>query len=229
MRTGSGRSETSGRSSSRACRGENRWSMVHGPIRATIASFMDIGWRPICPDTFLEPTPSDIMWIVDEANDYSKFTDAITASIYKDLWKKASEHFDGTGMEDGVELRPLKHHLASLERKGQLDKHAALSVVAAGAAWPRTRKFAAELQTTEMCSRCGEEPEDTLHFFWTCKCNALINDQAVRSTQHMVPPAVADTEGRCWWTRGITPKSRYPDVPQVPDELDSDWVGNSDD
>ena len=56
----------------------------------------------------------------------------------------------------------------------------------------------------------------------------MINDPAVKSTQHLVPSALADAEGRCWWTRGIVPRSRYPDVPQVPEELETFWMGDPD-
>ena len=42
--------------------GSRRWSLVKGPIRAVIATLLDLKWRPVAPDTWFEPFPSDVIW-----------------------------------------------------------------------------------------------------------------------------------------------------------------------
>lgn len=54
--------------------------------------------------------------------------------------------------------------------------------------------------------RCGAADCDSLHTFWTCPCNAEIDDEEVRSTQSLVPAAVEKAaEHPCLWLRGILP------------------------
>eukprot|EP00973_Karenia_brevis_P095528 12427795-Karenia_brevis.AAC.1 len=62
-------------------------------------------------------------------------------------------------------------------RNGQYAEAGTLRMIAAGGVWTKARlqrEFAEDAYDREgrddiICTRCGQEPDDDLHRFWTCK------------------------------------------------------------
>ena len=133
------------------------------------------------------------------------FKDEIHRSAMRPLWQKADGHPGGSGLAGssrdnaGPDLTVLKKTLQGYEKNGMHDRHTALTVVAAGAAWPRVRKKEADLIGTAICSRCGVEEETLLHYLWTCPCNNEICSPDVQETQKWVNRAKADVSNQCFW------------------------------
>ena len=214
--------------------GYRRWSLVNGPLRAAIATLLDVGWKPIAPDTWLEPAPSDQMWKITGYGDLRRFQQTISQSAMQEHWLEADSHLGGKGLGNtdpvlsGPDLHSLKRRLKSYEDNGMTDRHAALLTAASGACWPRSRKFNADMIGSEICPRCGQEAEDLLHFFWKCPCNVELQHEDIQRTQHLVQAACADINHQALWLRGLPPKAKYPPVPPAPEEEVCYTYGDSD-
>ena len=89
-----------------------RWNKVRGPIGATIATWLDIGWKPEKPDKFT--APDGTAWNF-EGNVGEFFWIEFRDSIILQLWKKAAEHWHGKGAEKGLDLTTAKRKLKSLK------------------------------------------------------------------------------------------------------------------
>ena len=122
--------------------------MVSGPMRATIATLLDLGWAPVAPDAWIEPAPSNLQWHITGPGDYGRLRAAITRTAMKAHWKDASMHFAGKGMySDGIsefghgpDIHTIKKQLNSYEKYDRPDRNVALLCAATGATWPRARK-----------------------------------------------------------------------------------------
>ena len=91
-------------------------------------------------------------------------------------------------------------------KKEQYNIKCLLETVLSGATWPAERISQSYPDVSPICCRCGEEPEDALHRYWTCKANHTIEDDKVQSTQDLVASAVAKCkEYPCLWSRGLLP------------------------
>ena len=86
--------------------------------------------------------------------------------------------------------------------KEQYPFRCAIESVIIAACWPPSRVAAVYPEESAICPRCEKETADSLHTFWTCECNAGIEDDAVTSTQSLHNHA--DTP--CLWFRGILPE-----------------------
>ena len=206
----------------------NRWSHVRGPMRATMASLIDMGWNPVFPDMWYEPEPSDLVWYIQAAGDSSPFYAAVVRNQYRTLWKEAANHHCGSGMGNGVDLSVIKRHLRHFEKHGMNDKYTALLTVAAGASWPRQRKHACGMISTDICPRCNLAVETATHHFWTCPKIREMEEDEIKDSQNMVPPAAAGGANECLWNRGLPPLSQYPEVLPQADVLDHFAVGEMD-
>ena len=75
--------------------------------------------------------------------------------------------------------------------------------------WPAARIEAINSEYPAVCNRCFGEIESCLHVFWTCPCNAHLNDELIRDTQHLIPKAIEGSKDEpCLWLRGFL-RSKY--------------------
>ena len=150
----------------------------------------------------------------------------------KPRWLHAASHFDGAGVEHGIDFTVIKRHLKHYESRGMNDRYAALLTIAAGACWTRKRKFDNDLVSAAVCALCNADRPldgddalddgddalaycgDSLCFFWRCpKLRALESGpakDAVEATKHLEKDAGGTP---CFWLRGLAPKGAYPVVP----------------
>ena len=85
---------------------------------------------------------------------------------------------------------------------------AALECLLSGSFWPTSRVSSIKPGISATCPRCNEAEDTALHQFWTCPCNAHIEDPRVSSTQDLVPVAEQNAEATpCLWLRGLLPSS----------------------
>ena len=203
-----------------------RWSMVYGPLRAAIATLLDLGWSPVAPDHWKEPGDDGLWWQFTGLGDFKRFHDAVARTAMAPLWRKAAEHMSGKGMENGADFFILKKHLLHYQKKGMDDCHQALQVIAAGACWPRTRKLEAGLLGSATCVRCGHPAEDDTHFFWGCEKNSELRPKEVCKTQYLCGRALA-SQNKAFWNRGIVTPSMYPVLPEPSDDPDVFLLGSN--
>eukprot|EP00959_Pyramimonas_sp_CCMP1952_P134044 2803990-Pyramimonas_sp.AAC.1 len=79
--------------------GQRKWRLAKGPLSATIATLLDIGWDPVSAtqwDTdgghsWLSPTAKDEK-LQEMTSDFTLLLSDVSDSIDKQLWRKASQH-----------------------------------------------------------------------------------------------------------------------------------------
>ena len=188
-----------------AAEARRRWHGIIGPIGATIATILDIGWKPIARDFWQGP---DWSWqITGEWFTSPSFEASLTQAVLRPLWEHAARHFGGGGLGDGGDVSALRRHLATLRRNGKAQDAALLQTIGAGGAWSESRFADAGLWSSARCLRCGADRGTPLHAYWECPDNKCIEDDAVRDTQHLAKRALADGAPECFWTRGVVPAS----------------------
>ncbi len=125
-------------------------------------------------------------------------------------YKRASKHFDGNGIQLGVEWSSTLSLVYTL-RKGWesvvICLQAALETVMVGAAWPQARIGDIFTDVTMACLLCGEPICDSRHIHWNCPCVNSIEDEAISNSNLLVPMANEESEEYpCVWLRGLMPK-----------------------
>ena len=184
-----------------------RWRQVTGPVSAAMMTLRDMGWKTPAPDVWFDPQGQ--RWQCEEGKEINvqEIVDAITEHIKSRIWSKAAKHRNGKGMEGGIDATVVRKHLADLDKKGLEGKEMILRKAAAGAHWPRQRKFEAGLIESPMCQRCGIEEEDEMHRIWKCPANEKLTEKAITGSNRLKEEAVADDgQHACFWTRGLVPK-----------------------
>ena len=128
---------------------------------------------------------------------------------------RASKHFDGAGLEFGVD----RDTTLTLNRTAKADSmykfKATLEAIQSACMWPADRiADSANPAASRLCPRCGLKDESSFHCFWECCKNLEIDDEAVTSTENLKYQAGADVEHQCMWLRGILPA----DLVHIPQE-----------
>ncbi len=117
---------------------------------------------------------------------------------------RASAHFDGKGLQDGIEYNGTMSLLRNC--KDLYSFKCTLETIMAAGSWPMDRVHQHMTTTDPICKRCGNAMDTTLHCYWQCPANGLLEDPAVTSTQVLCPAAEAgSTDVPCLWLRGILP------------------------
>ena len=151
--------------------------------------------------------PQKELWVSGQ-NEKSKSDNVIIYAIadssnFKQL-QRASKHYNGKGIEHGIDWATTLKWLNNLRRKGEIDRANALETILCGACWPLARVAEIHPEVSPLCAFCLLEPGDALHFFWTCPRHSQCEAEEVASTQDLV--AKASTDGQVnpsLWYRGI--------------------------
>ncbi len=180
---------------------------------------MSAGWYPVSASRWLDPSSSLY------ALDYNVSPDIVSALIIKSQLKLQLVHaalgYNGKGMEDGVEWDATLQFVCTSKIIDYSNK-CILEAILAACMWPAERVHKVADSFSPLCPRCGQEPESALHCFWTCPCNEQIEDQAVVSSQKLIPAAIYwSGEFPCMWLRGILPakKAQVPPEHLPPDDI----------
>ncbi|CAK0800747.1 unnamed protein product, partial [Prorocentrum cordatum] len=211
---------------------KDRWRGITGVVSATIATLLDIGWDPVGPWAWISDLGERFMApdriIGQSPQDMSALKDAISDTIDRMLWDKASRHWNGKGLEEGADVCEARRHLTSLKKKGEYEMAGAIETVMTGASWTRSRistLSSSNLDTTD-CQRCKCGLEETdLHRSWSCSCNEVFS--SVSSNLRI--RAQQDYENLpCLWLRGILP-APWTKVDEPTDNPYDEVIGHKDD
>ena len=185
-------------------------------------------WMPYSPNRWVDPK-GDHWLIYPEAN-----SQVVSTAIIKDLHQlqlpRASLHYDGLGIQGGINWEYTLRFVRTLRLKPiHYCIQAALETVMCAACWPAQRIHDINTQFSPICPRCLNGPETSTHTFWECKANEEIEDEAVTSTQSLVPTALLRaSELPCLWLRGLLPESLLDTdaIPTPPDLPNIQVIGN---
>ena len=118
-----------------------RWMRVRGPLAATIATLMDIGWTPALPNKWLTSDKSMIATFdaIDGVTQYH-VCHSIESDIHNKMWRHAAEGYCGRGLQAGIPiLEPAMKAQAKLLKEGEIEAAKALVIVSTNRSWPGER------------------------------------------------------------------------------------------
>ena len=178
-------------------------------------------WDPIAFNYWKDPDKAG--WAI---VDWSVSPDIVAAAITKSYFSKdltrAALHYNGKGMEGGIDTDITFRHLKSRKDfyDSDLQYKAALETILSGCTWPNERVHEAFPHVDNICTRCNGAVDSALHCFWTCPCNANFEHEAVTSTQKLVAQAAKEAaDYPCLWLRGILP-SKFTTLDPIHDPTD---------
>ena len=110
-------------------------------------------------------------------------------------------------MEQGVDLSVGKRLLTSLRRQGQCGPAGVLKCTLEGGQWTQDRIWQASGgKGSNICPRCGKDPETAKHRYYECEANERIDDRIMQESARFVSRAKQNfDEFPCFWGRGIVP------------------------
>ena len=106
--------------------GPRRWHKVRGPMGAEVATLFDLGWVPCSPTRWTDPAGQQ--WDIDPSGPgVAVQLKAIIADfLEQDLWRQASKHEGGRGLEHGADLTVARRMRRQLMKQGDSRKWASL-------------------------------------------------------------------------------------------------------
>ena len=113
--------------------GPRPWSKVGGPMSAVLLTMTKLGWKAAAPDRWYETGSSPGWWIMDPSMSCTQdLCDAVAAAARSQIWKQAGQHFEGKGVEQGVDLTVDRAHLKALRKEGRYDEVGMLQAILSG-------------------------------------------------------------------------------------------------
>ena len=179
-------------------------------------------WNPRTFDCWEDP--SGAAWII---KDYKTSPDIVAAAISRSYLDgelhSAAQHYNGLGMQDGIDADNTLRYLRALKSDSNVEYgyKAMLETIMSGAMWPASRIVSIRPLYCDLCPRCGIETETPLHTFWTCPCNKQIDEPIIQNTDKYIQYAVQEESVYpCLWFRGILPKIFTDiDIPEPTNDL----------
>ena len=174
---------------------------VIGPMGGTIAMLHYIGWTPVGPDKWADA--NNETWQYSGGNQ-TPLLNRIREDMTQLIWIIASNGYNGKGLENTPDLRPIGKQITYLERNDQHSTANLLQTIVAGGIWSGARKVAAGIEgATDVCPHCGQTQTD-LHLWWTCPAYEDTDLEPIKKTQNKVVRAIRHHDDwPCYWLRGI--------------------------
>ena len=84
---------------------------MDGPMSAVVATLLDLGWSSTADNPLDWVSETGEFWQLgglmgEEAEDPSRFLEAVEQAVWAETWKAASAYVSGRGLEDGCDLVP---------------------------------------------------------------------------------------------------------------------------
>ena len=185
-------------------------------------------WHPYALNRWIDQQGTH--WIIDPSSSPTLVAAALVRDSFALSLPGAALHFNGKGIQDGVNWEYSLRHLRQLRKEPVFYSFAcALESVLCGACWPADRIHSIHSSYSSVCPRCHSAPETSLHTFWECPNNDLIDDEAITTTQSLKPAAIANADLLpCFWLRGIVPESLLMsnDIPPPSDSVNINYKGS---
>ena len=203
-----------------------RWMRVTGPMSATIATMMDVGWAPVLPNRWLTKDKSAVATFdAKEGITQMHVCHIIENDILDKIWKHAADASCGRGLQTGYPLfEPIAKAHKKLIKEGHTEAAKALITVVTNRSWPGDRLLqegVVDKEEDAICVRCNEGVDSALHRRWLCKANDCIDHWAIRATKKLKQRATNEfVERACLWLRGLLPHSDL--------RRQVDWVDEAD-
>ena len=175
---------------------------IGGPITATQAALRRLGWSQTGPTTWRDSAGEVVSFL-----DLAELRDKIHYDFRKGEWARlAGRREDFSGAEAGVDEETTGHLAKKWCQQGRDRAAGALRCVLAGGTWPQSRKHKAGLADSPLCPHCRQEPETTLHRWWTCPAWSTQREEYGIADLAKIG-AACQFHPICFWQNGILPQS----------------------
>jgi len=190
-------------------------SSIHGIMSNVIYILLNAKWNPRAYNLWADSEGS--LWqIVDWSVSADIVAAAITRSYFQIDLLRAAKHYNGKGIERGIDTTNTLRHIRNIKTKTIVNYQykAALETIMSACSWPASRIKTLNPLYDDLCPRCGIAVETDFHAFWECRCNSDIDHEYVSKTQNLLEQARSNHEQYpAMWLRGILPRG-FTDVPQ---------------
>ncbi len=127
--------------------------LVVGILSNVILLLVSLGWEPTAFNIWRDPQKE--FWVSGQ-NEKSKSDNVIIYAIvdssnFKQL-QRASKHYNGKGIEHGIDWATTLKWLNRLKHKGEIDKANALETIMSGACWPLARVAEIHPEVSPLCT-----------------------------------------------------------------------------
>ncbi len=197
---------------------------IVGVMSNVIFTLMSAGWNPLAYNCWRDEHGD--LWVI-SSNQKSPdiVSSAICKAVFNQELKRASHHYAGLGLQEGLEYdttmslirnwgrhNKTKHYETKINEPPAppIDKlynyKCTLETIMSAGMWPAERIHSIHPEYSPICNRCGKHRESLFHCFWSCESNGEIKDPAVSTTQYLIPQAEKGCElYPCLWLRGLPP------------------------
>ena len=189
---------------------------VHGIMSNIIYILLSAKWDPRTFNVWEDEQGAT--WAI---TDFQVAPDTVASAIaqaYLDLdFQRASEHHNGKGIKQGIDIPSTLRYLRSMKDTTDVDYQfkAALETIIAGGCWSEVRINTIQPLHNTSCLRCGDPSDDDFHTFWTCPANCNLTHEFVADTQKLISEATKQIhEYPCLWLRGILPE-HFTEIPAI--------------
>ncbi len=178
---------------------------MKGILSNVLGMLLRLGWDPMHVDLWQNPSGEVYKFRAAKDNVAPLLYDIIDS--YNNLqYPRAAQHYDGKGIQDGIEWSYTLTVMYSWRKSKDswvASLLAALETLMAGAAWPQARVGDIFQDQPTICSLCGEYRADSLHEYWNCAHVNSIQDQNISRSNKLIPKANREAvEMPCYWLRG---------------------------
>ena len=130
----------------------NQWTGVHGPTAATIATLLDIGWKPITPHQWITPQDTIGDFMREEGVSQFEVMQVVHQQLEDRLWSNAAQVFGGRGLETGTPFTPASKAHKELLTKGLTAEAKALEHIIVNKSWAGERPTTQRHHRRRCCS-----------------------------------------------------------------------------
>ena len=119
-----------------------RWRKINGVMAGTIFVLQSAGWTPTGPWDWTHPCGDRYAVSEEEFQgdpDWEPFLEVFRETLRLWVWTAAAEHYNGKGLQCGVETADVSRMMRSLAKRGANKFRGALSTVMSAGYWPRDR------------------------------------------------------------------------------------------
>ena len=196
-------------------RKKSRWSMVRGPMTATMATLHDLSIILFLPWKWYPAENPDVDWTY-SGGDPGPFLSEMQQRLSHKVWEQAALHHHGLGAENGVDMTILHRHHKQLVARGAHVRAGMLYKIATAQIYDGSRVCEHDPDARVACVLCGSPDDSMFHRVYDCPC--VPNSFDLDKTERIVEEA-REKAHTCpiFWFRGLPPSDRYPDEPFVED------------
>ena len=138
------------------------------------------------------------------------FEDEFKNACWSQMWRFASKHHLGQGVQDGVNIKPAQRLFNSLQRKGSIIEAGLLQCIVCAGIWTNDRLSKHNYSNSALCPLCKVAEDTEFRRAYECLSVLQSDHEDIVSTNYLVSVAKHNfILWPCFWLRGLIPVQWY--------------------